>query len=500
MRAFVYLSVITITAFAGLWNLRDLPASWYGDISIVHEYVLAIREEQWPWHISESAGPVYHYLISPGTMVLGHSYHAYKILSVIVGQAGVVGTVLFVSAIFGFPWGVIAGLLIGTSFWFLAWERTGNSQILIPVFVSYVLWVLFTLSAEKSGFARSRVLPVLAGLVVALSGMFLYPQVWHLPVVYAAGLMVLRKRIPWRRVAVPISGLIFFAAVLFLIMLSRSSQVLSGGYLGSKIWPMFAADPASTIQTLFSYAIRAGGALHVRGDGTFRVNVPGSPQLDIISGVLFFFGVFWLFRSRMKVFLMCVAGMLFLALPSVLPTLPKEEVPNSGRMIGILPIVIVFVVSGLRLTYQIAGKYVAGVLVLCVLGLNLYKYFIQYPNVLPNKNNPWGRVVSEYIDTLPKTTQVMMIDCCWGDWGQPEPKAVLYQLHDGSFRTGLMAVSYLSCADIDRSTDVVLIGRPIQNQWNSMLSSCIAENLWEVYRDASGQKVFGAVYIPKISE
>lgn len=518
MRVIAGISVVFVSFVIGLWELHDLPASWYGDISIVHEYAQAILSKDMPWYISESAGPLYHYLIAPGVALFGPSYLTYKMMSVIVGLIGVLGVVALISELLGRGWGLAGGVLAGTSFWWLAWARTGNSQILIPALVSFTFWFLIRamrsskffpcstpasgvrLRSEKIGFTHASPLLFIGGIICALLGLFVYPQAWVLPFIYGIGLFVTRRYIPWKQTVLPMGIIGGIAILLFVVMVRNSSQVLSGGYLGSKIWPVFISDPIHTLWIFFSYALKAAGALHVKGDITFRVNVPGSPQLDIISGILFFLGAFSLMRTRRNIFLMGVSIMVILAIPSIIPTLPAEEIPNSGRMIGILPIVVVFVVAGLRWVYEHAGKHTTGILIACVISLNLYKYFVQYPKTLPNNNSPWGRIVAEYIDTFPQSTHVILTDCCWGQWGQPEPKAVYYQLNNKQERSNILAVQEIDCADIDRSTDILLIGRSTVSLWRDRLQSCIEEEQFTLHRDIKGQEVFGSVYLPRTSE
>ncbi len=80
-RVAVGLAVAAIFALAlalRLYRLDTLPAEWYGDITIVHDYVAAILAGQWPFYYQLSAGPLYHYLIAPLIAVLGYSYLSYK--------------------------------------------------------------------------------------------------------------------------------------------------------------------------------------------------------------------------------------------------------------------------------------------------------------------------------------------------------------------------------------------------------------------------------------
>ena len=126
-------------------------------------------------------------------------------------------------------------------------------------------------------------------------------------------------------------------------------------------------------------------------------------------------------------------------LPSLSPALPIAEIPNSGRTIGIVPFVMILVSSGVKAT----GKYISVFLVAIILLLNIHKYFVEYPNGLPAKNTPTARLIAAYIDTLPSETPVYLSSCCWEEWGQPEPKAIYYQLTHPKGRTTLLTIDTL---------------------------------------------------------
>ena len=60
--------------------------------------------------------------------------------------------------------------------------------------------------------------------------------------------------------------------------------------------------------------------------------------------------------------------------------------------------------------------------------LNFEKYFIDYAQGLPNHNTPFGKIIAQEIDKQSEDTQIYVYGCCWGDWGQPEPKGIEYAL------------------------------------------------------------------------
>jgi hypothetical protein len=137
---------------------------------------------------------------------------------------------------------------------------------------------------------------------------------------------------------------------------------------------------------------------------------------------------------------------------------------------------------GLRPAILIAG---------IILSLNMNKYFIIYPRTLPNHNVPFGRIVADYIDGLPPETKVVLSDCCWGEGGQPEPKAIYYQLTYKGGREDIVTRYPFpkECADIPAQRPLLLILNPKKIN----LENCLGEKTL-INKEVGGEKVFTAWY------
>ena len=84
-----------------MYQLPKLPGEWFGDISIVHEYVERIWAGAWPLHFHLSSGPLYHYLIMPIVFLFhNQGYVTYKIASVSVSLVGLVIMYVYVHDLF----------------------------------------------------------------------------------------------------------------------------------------------------------------------------------------------------------------------------------------------------------------------------------------------------------------------------------------------------------------------------------------------------------------
>lgn len=496
------LVAVMLSCFAvGVFRLYDIPADWYGDISIVHEYVTAILSGNFLWQYSLSAGPLYHYLIAPGILLIGHSYLAYKLMSVVVGMVGVGTIYLLASEFVGQNWAYLTAFVTGTSFWYVAWERTGNSQILIVPVTALSIWC--AMRWYKTGRTRFA----LWGTFVSLLGLFIYPQTWVLPILFVILTLSEHKKLSYRRDWPWVIGIMLVVGVLWFVAIFRSGSDVGSGYIGSKIWPAFTHSPVETMRTFIAYFVKTMLMFTVKGDVLFRVNVPNSPQLDAVSGILFILGIFrYVVKRDWKPFFFLWFPIIFLILPSISPGIPPAEVPSSGRTIAVVPFVSVLVTSGIVLLFNFFKKWqkaaVTGAMcvVLVIVSLNLYKYFVLYPRVLPDGNRPFARIISQFVDTVPQKTPVVMSSCCWGAWGQPEPKAVYYQLREETGRSGLLTTHTVTCADIPTTSDFIVIGDPVRTGWVKPLLSCANNGQFAIRRDRSGAAIFASLYIPRSPE
>jgi hypothetical protein len=250
------------------------------------------------------------------------------------------------------------------------------------------------------------------------------------------------------------------------------------------------------------------GMVHIRGDGIFRVNVPHRPPLDTISGALFLLGLgYLLFQKKLRpISIYLIIPIIIIILPSVSPVLPKGEIPNSGRTLGIIPYVSVIVAMGLLFISQAVQKLLTPavsrlaifLVILSIATLNLSSYFIDYPRTLPDFNSPFGKIIATYIDSLPRDTTVSLSACCWGAWGQPEPNGVYYVLAKKAGRENLIQHPFITeCNMIDRHKPSVVILDPRDIALQQKLKSCDPKSIGELHVDPLGQSVFYSIVLPK---
>ena len=109
------------------------------------------------------------------------------------------------------------------------------------------------------------------------------------------------------------------------------------------------------------------------------------------------------------------------------------DVPSATRSIGILPFVYILIAYGfdsvMRLIKTKSIKLIAILFLVAIFILNFNQVFIEYPRGLPNQNVPFDKIIALEIDKLPRNISVYVIGCCWGEWGQPDTRAIKYRLN-----------------------------------------------------------------------
>ena len=432
---FFLILIFILSIFVRVYKLREIPGEWFGDISNVHEYVSEILRGRWPFYFFQSPGPVYHYLIVPFILITGyHDYFTYKFASLSVSIIGLFCMYLFFKEIAGIKIALVAVLISSISFWYLVWSRLGNSQIMIPGLVALLCFYVARF------FKNKKTSDLFWMMTVVSIGWITYPQTFILPpfifIFALIFILINKKRIDfWKKLAVLF--LVFLAGVSILgLVLSRQNLYFSGnfskeGYVGEKIMPIFGMDKREFFSKLGQNLLKTYLMLHVAGDGTFRVNIPRQPQLDFVSGILFLVGLIFMFRKlRISFGLLILLSLLIFPLPSVSPAINPSEIPNSARTIAIIPFVYLLVGMGIKLISKNKLMTVFAVLLFfSISGINLRNYFITYARGLPENNLAPSRYIYEYIDkNIPANYNLYFGECCWGSYGEPEPKAISYQL------------------------------------------------------------------------
>jgi hypothetical protein len=489
--------VIVLYLCVALFRIEEIPGDWYGDIDVAREYVDDILSLRWPMQFVYGAGPAQYYFASPIFFVLSnwlYGYELLKVVSVIMGLVGLWGIYMFGKEVEGRRFGMLMGAVASISFWYLVQVRLGNLHIaLIPGLVGWILYFYFKFI--KEGKLKYSII----GSLLSVSGLLIYPGTFILPLMWSLLIMVSQ----WRKKSLGkvayFNFLVMIPVIVMFVSIIRSQTYdFTSGYIGSKLFGVEKKGFGDLIIDAGVNFSKALGMLHIRGDNTFRMNVPGTPQLDLVSGLLLIVGLI-LSLKKAKVYLVLVLAYILLLLPSIYPSLPVAEIPNMARTATVLPIVFFWITTGLMFVYRQASKHGKSVGVVWLVGclalistLNLYKYFVQYPQVQPNQNAAYSKLIARYIDGLPADTNIEFNSCCWGDFGHAERKAIYYQLKNPQSRNRFDLVSYVTeCDQIQDGRRSLIFFKPEDENFNKF-RACFPEAKSYTHK-MDGLAIFSAV-------
>lgn len=491
-----------------LYRLDEIPGEWYGDITALNSQVTQILQGKPDLGYICGSGPVYPLFASVFARLYGINYLTYKIATVSAGALGILLTYFFIYRLLGHAIALMTGFFMATSFWYLAWARLGSTPVMMtPVLSVTMFLMLFLFRKDK------RILWLVTGSVVSMLGLFTYPGAYLYPVSFVLVYLFTggrhHKFRTFRELAIIAVSMLPLALLFYHVVITQPATFLdSQGYIGAKILPILTGDPGLLIGKTITNVIKTWGSYLYRGDVIFRQNVPESPHLDVISGVLFYLGlILTIFVKPYRKFIpYLLVPLIIFPIPSMMPVLPDGEIPSMTRTYGTTPFVFTVVAIGLHGLYdrirRISGVYMgkAAVIILfmAVTYLNVNKYFVIYPKTLPNHNIAYGKIIASYVDSFPPEIPVYMTGCCWGDWGQPEVHGVYYNLRYRQGRQNIILDQYdLRCEDVNDESGALLIMNPNEPEKIMRFAGCFPEAVRNQKTDPYGNPIYVSLYIPK---
>lgn len=405
------LLIVLLGLIIRLYRLGELPGEMWGDVNEHYRLAQRILDGNFFYYFDFGGdGPLISYLIAGIAKITGLSFYSIKLTTVIVDVISVF--VIYHLAFEIFKKKSIAYLssfLMAVSFWNISLSRQGKPYIIIPLFV--MLSVFFLLKKRN----------LLAGFILAL-GMYTQAAFW--------GMLVFA----------------FYNFFVFAGFLMTGSVLLYGSKFNfHSLFPDFSYIEekmglsltfGSKLLNLANNLIKNVLSFNFKGDTVFRHNIPGNPNLDIITGFFFIIGfVFLIYKAYVKKDLNLVKyffiPFLFAQLPSILDIRNSANVPSMGRMAGAAPFAYMgaayAMVSLIKIKKGIT-KVLITLFLIIILGLNLRNYFIIYPKTLPGGNLPFTKIIASEMDKYDKYYLIGLVGCCWEEYGHPEPLSIDYTL------------------------------------------------------------------------
>ncbi|MBI3954930.1 hypothetical protein HY338_00670, partial [Candidatus Gottesmanbacteria bacterium] len=116
-----------------------------------------------------------------------------------------------------------------------------------------------------------------------------------------------------------------------------------------------------------------------------------------------------------------------------------------------------------------------------------------YSKGLPDNNLAPGKIIAKYVDRLPTNVGIYFASCCWGAWGEPEPKGVVYVLRQ---RREVVNYSKLieTCSEIETHSAVVVLS-PDRDDQSVYFMKCAKDSRLEEIKTSQGIPVAKMVII-----
>jgi hypothetical protein len=458
----VILSIIFLGFIAGVYNLDGLPAEMWNDPINHYRLARAILSGNFFFDYQFGGdGPIYTYLVVLISSIVGLSYYTLKLTSVLISLCFIF--TMYVLALEFFRKKEIAyitAFLTAVSFWSLNFARQPHARILVPLFVALTLF--FALKKKT----------LLAGILLGV-GMYAQASFWAMPFIFL------------NRLRIFLIGFLLTIPLFISFALYPTGFFSNNSYFGEKLALSSSLDFHQIIDIILSNLSSNLLAYNIQGDSSFRMNVPGDPHLDIISGGFFIIGFILItykaIKEKKRQFLLYFVLLFFLIqLPSLLDIHNPLSQPNIGRMIGVIPIVFMSTAYGIYVvikkisTYTVPTYLNIALILLIIATLNFNKYFNLYPQSLPNKNTSFDKIIAALIDTYPKNTTVVVIGSGWGEKKQPEKEAIQFQV------TTLRPISFLSmneaktalCAKLKLQKNSVIFTDPAEKNIKKEAQKC----------------------------
>lgn len=462
-RHWILIGILAIGLIVGLYNLDSLPADMWDD-AVAH-YILTDQVRHGNFFIDYrygGDGPVYTYLVVLVSWFFGLSFYTLKLTSVFIYLLFIFVMYLLTDALFTKKdMAYTASFVAAVSFWSIMFARQPHARILVPFFIALTL--LF--AAKKKTF--------ISGLFLGL-GMYTQASFWAMPLIF------------FKRYKILLIGLLIAIPLGISFAKGNVGFFSNSSYFGEKLATTSHLSFAETLPILFHNALANFLSFALRGDRVFRLNVPNSPHLDIVSAIFFFVGFLLLIYKTIKeknekIFQFIILPFFIIQIPSILDIHNPLAQPNIGRMIGVIPFVYMSTAYGLTTVLHFvlknySFKKIFYSLCLCSLLIiiaifNIDKYFLLFPKTLPNNNTPFWRTIAKTIDSYPSKKTFLMIGPGWRTSYQRE-REMSVQLSITKPHTFQTIQSGTLCSTIQQTQNVIIIADPTDKITEATLTTC----------------------------
>jgi 4-amino-4-deoxy-L-arabinose transferase-like glycosyltransferase len=332
-RWFPVLLMLLIAAVLRLSVLSGVPPGLQHD-EVVHGHdAVTVLLGYRPLYFASNAGnePLFIYLMSLTIGLVGHNEWGIRLAAVSCGLLTLLFTYLWIRRAYNDRTALIASALMAVSFWPIFLSRVGLRAAAVPMMAALSVWLLFEAMQR-----RQRRWFVLAGLALGVA-LYTYPAARTLPIVYFLFWILtssVSRKVNWPLLVTLLTALIVFAPLAYTIAALPEADVR----LQQLDKPVQEALRGN-LEPVLHYTLATLGMFNVAGDPIARYNLPGRPVFDLITGLLFLWGVGLALRKWREP--RNLFALLWLPI-GLLPSMLSDSAPSFLRASASLPVAFLF--------------------------------------------------------------------------------------------------------------------------------------------------------------
>jgi len=363
-RILFIIMILIIAALFRIPGLSDIPPGLYPDEAINGNNALEVlRTKDFKVFYPENNGREGLYItLTAGILaIFGNEIWALRLLSAIFGVLTVLGTYLLAREITkneGIA--LLAAFFLAVSFWHISFSRIAFRAIMAPFFLTFGFYFLWMIFKERLSQTKKTIALVLGGILFG-AGFHSYIAYRIMPLLLfipAARIWVMQglSRIGRANCLWCLFALFLFFTFIAGIPLGAYYLEHPADFLG-RTSQISIFQSASPLKTIIDNTVRTIGMFWFEGDGNWRHNFSGAPQLWGPIGVLFFIGILRgikkLARNRKEILTSPESFLFGWIILGLLPVIfSNEGIPHALRAILVLPPVMIITAQGL---FEIIG-------------------------------------------------------------------------------------------------------------------------------------------------
>jgi len=338
---FFLVVILALAVFFRLYQLKTIPPGLYPDEAMNGNNALeTIHNNDYKVFYSENNGRegLFIDIQAVSVKIFGNEPWSLRIISAIFGVFTVLGLYLLAKELFNKESiALLSSFFLAVSFWHINFSRIGFRAIMAPFFLVWGLWLVWKLLGSGASKWKLRFLAVAAGLIFGL-GFHSYISYRIAPVLLIIPFWLLIKNKKILPIILFIIG--FLVAIYPLIsyfyehpqdFLGRTTQI-----------SIFSAP--SPILELGKNILLTVGMFFVYGDGNWRHNIAGAPELWWPVAILFLIGFIISIKNfRVPRYALLVTWFIVLLLPVIIS---DEGIPHALRSIIVVPVAMIFASIG----------------------------------------------------------------------------------------------------------------------------------------------------------